>query len=80
MDKQKYKPVNLPEELVEELKIWRQAFSNCYGTSVSYAKIIRSLLDSLDETEPDVTSEMDRLVALHPEYGDIVGKYQDSVK
>jgi len=76
MDKKRYQPINLPIELVEELKIWRQAFMLSYGRTMSYGEIIRSMLDSIDDTEPDVTKAMDMLVANHPELSEKVGKYK----
>ena len=68
----KYKSLNLPQNLVEELKLWRQAFSAAACRNVSYAEIIRGMLDNLDDTDPDVTREMDRMVAEHPELEKII--------
>lgn len=77
MSKKKgYTTINLPAELVEELKIWRQAFILSYGRSVSYGEIIRAMLDNLDADEPDVVAAMDMLVKAHPELGEKIGKYK----
>ena len=62
-----YTTINLPTELVEELKIWRLAFNAAYGQNVTYAQMLRSMIDSLEETEPAVVEEMDRIAKSHPE-------------
>jgi len=65
--KKAFTSINLPVELVEELKVWRIAYSSCYGHSVTYAEMIRGMLDSLEEIEPGVVAEMDRMMAKNPE-------------
>lgn len=75
-DKISYKSLNLPDDLVEEMKVWRQAYMVAYGRTVSYGEIIRGLLDGLDTTEPDVVKAMDMLIAGHPELGAKIGKYK----
>ncbi len=74
MEKKKYKTLNLPEPLVEELKLWRMAFSASYGKNMSYAEMLRSMLDSLEDTEPAVVREMDRLLEKRPELANIFEK------
>lgn len=71
-----YTPLNLPKKLVEELKIWRLAFSNAYGKTVSYAEMIRGMLDSLEDSEPDVYEELSRLVNKHPEMAAKLANYR----
>ena len=75
MAKIEYTPLNLPKTLVEELKIWRMAFSACYGKTVSYGEMIRGMLDSLEDTDPGVIEELDRMVKKHPELQDKLGNY-----
>lgn len=67
MPKIKYTPLNLPKTLVEELKVWRLAFSAAYGKTVSYGEMIRGMLDCLDDTEPAVVNELGRILEKHPE-------------
>ena len=74
MTKTSYTPLNLPTDLVEELKIWRVAFSAAYGSNVTYAQMIRGMLDSLEETEPAVVEEMDRMLEKHPELANKLSK------
>ena len=74
MRKKTYSSFNLPTDLVEELKIWRQAFMIANGRTVSYGEMIRSMLDSLDDSEPDVTKAMDMIIISHPELAVKVGK------
>ena len=74
MTKISYTTLNLPTPLVEELKLWRVAFNAAYGKNVSYGFMIRSMLDCLEDTEPAVTEEMDRMLEKHPELAAILGK------
>lgn len=76
MAKKGYTTLNLPVPLVEELKVWRQAFMIASGRTVSYAEMIRSLLDGIGETEPDVVSAMDIYVERHPELAVVLGLYR----
>lgn len=62
MAKTEYSPVNLPRTLVEELKIWKMAFSASYGRPVSYSEMLRGMLDSLEDSEPGVFEEFHRIV------------------
>ena len=67
MAKNGYMTLNLPATLVEELKVWKMAFSASYGRTVSYAEMIRGMLDSLEDTEPGVVAELDEIMKKHPE-------------
>ena len=67
MAKIEYTPLNLPKTLVEELKIWRLAFCAAYGKTVSYGEMIRSMIDSLDESDRNVVDELDNILSKHPE-------------
>lgn len=66
-DKISYKSLNLPADLVEELKVWRQAYMVAYGRTVSYGEMIRGMLDSLEDTEPGVVEELNGIIRKHPE-------------
>lgn len=79
MTKIEYTPLNLPKALVEELKVWRMAFSACAAKPVSYAEMIRGMLDSLEDTEPDVVEELDQIVKKHPELLDKLSNYRSLV-
>lgn len=71
-----YTPLNLPTALVEELKIWKMAFGASYGKPVSYGRMIRGMLDSLEDTEPGVVAEMDEILKKHPEHAEKMGNYR----
>lgn len=75
MAKSNYTPLNLPGALVDELKVWKMAFSASYGKVVSYAEMIRGMLDSLEDTEPGVVAEMDEILKKHPELLEKMGNY-----
>ena len=71
-----YTTLNLPTALVKELKVWKMAFSSSYGRTVSYAEMIRGMLDSLEDTEPGVVAELDDIMKKHPELMDRMANYQ----
>lgn len=77
MAKNSYTPLNLPGTLVDELKVWKMAFSASYGRTVSYAEMIRGMLDSLEDSEPGVVAEMDEILKKHPELLEKMGNYTD---
>ena len=76
MAKNGYTTLNLPTALVEELKVWRTAFSAAYGKSVSYEEMIRGMLDSLEDSEPGVVEELDTIVRKHPELAQKLANYR----
>ena len=76
MAKNGYTTLNLPTALVEELKVWRTAFSAAYCKSVSYGEMIRGMLDSLEDTEPGVVEELDTIVRKHPELAEKLANYR----
>lgn len=76
MAKNGYTTLNLPTALVEELKVWRTAFSAAYGKSVSYGEMMRGMLDSLEDTEPGVVEELDTIVRKHPELAQKLANYR----
>ena len=71
-----YTTLNLPTALVEELKIWRLAFTAAYGKNISYAQMIRGMLDSLEDTDPGVVEELDLIMKRHPELMDKMANYR----
>ena len=65
--KVKYAALNIPDSLVEELKVWKMAFSMSYGRTVSYAEMIRSMLDSMPQSDPEVYGALTKLLEMNPE-------------
>jgi 2-hydroxy-3-keto-5-methylthiopentenyl-1-phosphate phosphatase len=63
----KYGALNIPESLVEELKVWKMAFSMSYGRTVSYAEMIRSMLDSIPQSDPEVSEALEKILEMNPE-------------
>ena len=78
MAKIEYTPLNLPKALVEELKIWRLAFCASYGRTVSYGEMIRSMLDSMEDSDPGVLEELGRILEKHPELYDKMVVYNNT--
>lgn len=73
MAKTEYTTLNLPKALVDELKVWRMAYCAAYGKQVSYGEMLRGMLDSLEDSNPEVVEEYNRLVEKHPNLGRICG-------
>lgn len=70
------KTITLPTALVEELKVWKMAFSASYGKEISYGEMIRGMLDSLEETEPGVVKELVIISEMRPGLRDKLGNYK----
>ena len=75
MAKTEYSPLNLPKELVEELKVWKMAFTAAYGKTISYGEMIRGMLDSLEQTDPNVVEELNTIIEKHPELAGKMANY-----
>lgn len=73
--KKDYAPINLPKEMIEELKAWRLAFSACYGRSVSYEEIMRKLLNSISQTCPEAYRSMESMVENNAELKNTMKSY-----
>ena len=56
-----YAPINLPVELVEELKLWKIAFERAYLKPKTYADMIRGMLASLETSDPAVWEEYEKI-------------------
>lgn len=63
----KYSGLNLPESLVEELKVWKMAYALAYGRNISYAEMIRKMIDIIPEHDPAVKESVSRLLEMNPE-------------
>ena len=61
MVRKKYGVVNLPRDLVDELKVWRAAFIAAYRREMTYADMIRGMLDSLETSDPAVWEEYEKI-------------------
>lgn len=63
----KFSSIRVSEELAEELRIWKMAFERSYNRgSLTYEFILRGMLDSLEDTEPAVVEELDRMCKEDP--------------
>ena len=76
MEKTEYTALNLPKKLVEELKIWRMAYSASYGKTVSYAEMIRGMLDSMEDTEPGVVDDLKTILERHPDLSEKMAAFK----
>lgn len=66
-NKKAYASINLPKCMIEELKVWKSAYTASYGTPKTYEEMLRGMLDSLQNTEPAVHAEFCRIIENHPE-------------
>lgn len=57
-----YKQINLPAELVEELGLWKIAFERAYLKPKTYADMIRGMLASLEDSDPAVFEEHEKIL------------------
>lgn len=64
--KKTYASINLPKSMIEELKVWKAAFTASYGEPKTYEEMLRGMLDSLEETEPGVYEEFERIIEKNP--------------
>lgn len=63
----KFASIRVSEELAEELRIWKMAFERSYNRgSLTYEFMLRSMLDSLEDTEPAVVEELGRMAEEDP--------------
>lgn len=74
-----YTTLNLPTALVEELKVWRMAFNNAYGKTVSYGEMLRGMLDSMGQIDPSVVDELNTIIKKHPDLEAKMANYRGSV-
>lgn len=58
------------------MNLWRLAFIAAYGKNVSYAQMIRGMLDSLEDTDPGVVEELDLIMKRHPELMNKMANYR----
>ena len=65
-DKIKYMGINLPDSLVEELKVWKMAYSLSSGRNVSYAEMVQDMLGSLKVGNPSVVEAMGHAIDTVP--------------
>lgn len=66
-----FKAVRLPEELVDELQLWREAYTRYSNRGkITFEFMIREMLDLFTSSEPGVVDEMRRMVGECPEIGD----------
>ncbi len=45
----------------------KMAFSMSYGRTVSYAEMIRSMLDSIPQSDPEVSGALEKILEMNPE-------------
>ena len=62
MVQKKFKLIALEAELAEELKDWKMAFTVAYRQEMTFTKMIRGMLDSLEDSDPAVVEEYEKIV------------------
>ena len=66
----------LSTSLVNELNVWKDAFSAVRGRNVTYSEMFDTLLSHMPETEPEIMAEFERMGARNPEIFNKIGKYR----
>ena len=70
MTKKGFIGINLPIVLVDELKLWKRAFSNTYNKNVTYEEMFREMIDALKKENTHVSEEFESMIEKHPELKD----------
>lgn len=66
-----FKAVRLPEELVDELQLWREAYSRHSNRGkITFEFMVREMLDQFLRNEPGVVDEMRGMVGENPGLAD----------
>ena len=72
-----YGAIRLPKELIEELQVWREAYSRSYSKGkITFEFMIRGMLDSLADSEPGVVEELEKMAQEKPELMEKLSKYR----
>lgn len=66
MTKKGFIGINLPVDLVEELKLWKRAFVNTYNQNVTYERMFREMINVYKLSNAEVTNEFDAIIKKHP--------------
>lgn len=56
-----YGSIRLPQALIEELKLWREAYINAYKRPMTYEFLIRGMIETLKHDNPLVQEEYEQL-------------------
>lgn len=67
MTKKGFVGINLPVNLVDELKVWKRAFANAYNKNVTYEEMMREMINALKEKNQSVNEEFQNMINKHPE-------------
>lgn len=70
MTKKGFIGINLPIVLVDELKLWKRAFSNAYNKNVTYEEMFREMIEALKKENIHVSGEFLSILEKHPEIKD----------
>ena len=53
-EKLTFKSIRVPESLMEDLKVLKSAYEECYGKKMTYEEILRKMMANLEEGDPAV--------------------------
>lgn len=49
-----FKSIRVPEPLMEEMKVLKSAYEECYGKKMTFEDVIRKMMSSIEDGDPAV--------------------------
>ena len=53
-DKMTFKAIRVPETLMEDIKVLKSAYEECYGKKMTFEDVLRQMMTSIESSDPAV--------------------------
>ena len=53
-DKMTFKSIRVPEPLMDDMKVLKNAYEECYGKKMTFEDVIRKMMSSIEVGDPTV--------------------------
>ena len=53
-EKMTFKAIRVPEALMEDIKVLKSAYEECYGKKMTYEDVLRQMMASIEDGDPAV--------------------------
>jgi len=53
-EKMTFKAIRVPEALMEDIKVLKSAYEECYGRKMTYEDVLRQMMASIEDGDPAV--------------------------
>lgn len=53
-EKMTFKAIRVPEALMEDIKVLKSAYEECYGKKMTYEDVLRHMMASIEDGDPAV--------------------------